>query len=228
MTWTCDQIEAQLSDYIEGLLQAPDRAAFEAHVAECPECTPLLESVRSLITELHSMQQVEEPPRLVYSILDKTLGPRETVSVWQGFRNFIRGLATPKFAYGSASVLATFIILFSASGISLRKPKMADLQPSTVMHNIDRQTHLVYARGVKYVSDLRVVYEIQSRLRQNDNELQVTPEDNAPKSNPDKQPGSSDDHTHIQPKQQNRANEVGSKVELLAAQCPLILGRSAR
>ena len=87
MTWTCDQIESQLSDYLEGLLQAPDRAAFEAHVADCPECTPLLASVRDLMTEMHSMAQVEEPPRLVYSILDKTLGPRETVSFGQGLRN---------------------------------------------------------------------------------------------------------------------------------------------
>ena len=93
MTWTCDQIESQLSDYIEGLLQPQDRAAFEAHVTDCAECTPLLASVRSLMTQLHSMELLEESPSLVYSILDKTLGPRETVSAWQGFRNFIRGLA---------------------------------------------------------------------------------------------------------------------------------------
>jgi hypothetical protein len=228
MTWTCDQIESQLSDYLEGLLQAPDRAAFEAHVADCPECTPLLASVRSVMTELHSMGQVEAPPQLVYSVLDKTLGPRETVSIWQGFRNFVRGLATPKFAYGFASVMATFVILFTASGISLRKPKLADLQPSNVYRNADRQVHLGYARFVKSVSDWRVVYEIQSRLRQDQNELQVTPDDNAPKSTPEKQPGQSDDHSHVQPKQQNRANEIGHQVELLAIEAPLMFGRSAR
>jgi len=31
-----------------------------------------------LLTGLHGMEQIEAPPRLVYSILDKTLGPRET------------------------------------------------------------------------------------------------------------------------------------------------------
>ncbi|HTQ96123.1 MAG TPA: zf-HC2 domain-containing protein [Candidatus Acidoferrum sp.] len=228
MTWTCDQIESQLSDYIEGLLQPQDRAAFEAHVTDCAECTPLLASVRSLMTQLHSMELLEESPSLVYSILDKTLGPRETVSAWQGFRNFIRGLATPKFAYGSASVFATFIILFSSMGLSLRKPKLADLQPSAVLRNVDRKAHLVYASGVKYVSDLRVVYEIQSRLRQNENELQSPTQENAPKSAPEKEPGQSDDHTHAQPKQQNRANELGRQVELLAAQCPVMLERSIR
>jgi hypothetical protein len=228
MTWTCDQIETRLSDYLEGMLQAPERAAFEAHAENCAECKPLVASVRSLVGELRSMEDVEAPPRLVYEILDKTLGPRESVSGWQAFRSFIRGLATAKFAYGTASVMATFIILLGASGISLRKPKLADLRPATVMHNVERSAHLNYAKSRKYLSDLRVVYEIQSRLRQGENELQVAPEESAPKSTPDKQPGQSDDHTRAQPKQQNRANEIARQVELLAAECPVVLERSYR
>lgn len=228
MTWTCDQIEALLSDYLEGLLPAQERAAFEEHVERCAECAPLLASVKSLMTELHSMQDVEAPPRLVYSILDQTLGPREKVTAWQAIQDFVRGLATPKFAYGTASVMATFLILTSASGISLRKPKLADLHPVNVYRNADRRLHIARANVVKYVSDLRVVYEIQSRLRQGENELQVTPDESAPKSSPDKQPGQSDDHTHMQPKQQNRANELAHQVELLAAECPIVLERSLR
>jgi Putative zinc-finger len=225
MTWTCDQIEAQLSDYLEGLLQAPERATFEAHANTCSECAPLLAEVRSLMTELHSMEQVEVPPQLVYSILNKTLGPRETVSGWQAFRKFLAGFATPKFTYGVASVMATLIIVLSASGISLRKPKVADLHPVNVYRNIDRRFHLAKAGTVKYFSDLRVVYEIQSRLRQDQNELQVAPEENAPKTPPEKQ---NDDHTRVQPKQQNRANELAHQVEMLAAEGPMVFERSFR
>lgn len=227
MTWTCDQVEAQLSDYLEGLLQAPERAAFEEHLEECAECAPLVASVREVMSELRSMEQVELPPRLVYSILDKTLGPREQVTGWQAFLKLIRGFATAKFAYGVASVMATLLILFGASGISLRKPKMADLRPTNVYRNWDRRLHLTYASGVKYVSDLRVVYEIQSRLRQGDNQLQVSPDENTPQAIPEK-PGKGDDHTHVQPKQQNRANEIGRQMELLAAQCPAVWERSVR
>ncbi len=228
MTWTCDQFEAQLSNYLEGLLQPSDRAAFEAHAQSCAECAPLLASVRSLMTEFQSMGEIEAPPRLVYSILDKTLGPRETVTGWQAFRKFLGGLASPKFAYGTASVMATLIILVSASGISLRKPKLADLSPTNVYRNAVRRSHLGYASTVKYVSDLRVVYEIQSRLRQDQNELQVVPEENAPKSTPEKQPGQGDDHTRVQPKQQNRANEISRRMEMLAAECPVVVGRNYR
>jgi Putative zinc-finger len=228
MTWTCDQFEAQLSDYLEGLLQPSDRAAFEAHAESCAECAPLLASVRTLITEFQSMEEVEAPPRLVYSILDKTLGPRETVDGWQAFRKFLGGLASPKFAYGAASVMATLVILLGASGISLRKPKLADLSPTNLYRNTDRRLHLMKANTVKYVSDLRVVYEIQSRLRQDQNELQVTPEENAPQSTPEKRPGQGDDHSGVQPKQQNRANQIGRQIEMLAAKCPVMFGRNYR
>ncbi len=228
MTWTCDQIEALLSDYIEGLLPSSDRAAFEEHVRTCAECAPLLASVKHLMTELHSMEEVELPPRLVYSILDQTLGPREKVSFWHAVQNFVRGLATPKFAYGSASVMATFFILMSASGISLRKPKLADLRPTNIYRSADRRLHLMKASGVKYFSDLRVVYEIQSRLRQGENEPLASPEENQQKPSPDKQPGQTDDHTHVQPRQQNRANELARQMELLAAECPIVLRRSFR
>jgi anti-sigma-K factor RskA len=218
MTWTCDQTEARLSDYLEGLLQAPERAEFEVHVRGCAECAPLVESVRSLMSEMQSTGPLEVPSNLVYSILDQTLGPRERVTFWQGVQNFLRGLATPRFAYGAGSVMATLFILLSASGLSWRKPKLADLDPSTVARNVNRQYHLQKAHVVKYVSDLRVVYEIQSRLRQDENQLQAVPQETVPKSQQDNKP---DDHTRTQPKQQNRADELARQMELLAAECPL-------
>jgi anti-sigma factor RsiW len=228
MTWTCDLVEARLSDYLEGLLQGPELAEFEAHANSCADCAPLVASVRSLVGEMHTMEELEAPPRLVYAILDQTLGPRETVTGWEAFLQMIRGLATPKFAYGVASILATLIIVVSSLGFSFRNPKLADLRPTNIYRNADRQVHLVYARSVKYVSDLRVVYEIQSRLRQDDNNLQTTPEDVLPKSVPEKGPGQSDERQPSQPRQQNRADEVSRQLELLAAEFPMVSGRSIR
>lgn len=225
MSWTCDQIEARLSDYLDGAMTNPQETAFAAHIADCANCAQLVSSVKGVIKEMRNIDQVEVPSNLIYSILDQTLGPRLTP--WQVFMKWARGLATPKFAYGAGSVMATCIIVLGASGTSLRKPKLADLRPAAVYLNVDRHAHLAYAKSVKYVSDLRVVYEIQSRLRQDENHLRVNPEESAPKSN-EKQPGPKDDQTHTQPKQQNRANEIARQIEMLAAECPLIWERSIR
>jgi anti-sigma factor RsiW len=226
MTWTCDQTEARLSDYLEGLMDAAERAEFEAHAHGCADCAPLVESVKSLLSEMQSMEPLEVPPRLVYNILDQTLGPREHVTFWQSVKNFAGGLLTPKFAYGFASVAATLFILISASGLSWRKPKLADLNPSSVARNVNRQAHLSYAHAVKYVSDMRVVYEIQSRLRQDD-QLQQVPQETTPKSNREDKPG--DDHTRTQPKQQNRADELLMRqFEMVAAELPAMFERSYR
>jgi hypothetical protein len=93
--------------------------------------------------------------------------------------------------------------------------------------NISRQAHLQYAHAVKYVSDLRVVYEIQSRLREDDNQLRSPETTPAPKSEND--PNDKNDHTRTQPKQQNRVDErLARQFEMLAAEFPAVLGRSAR
>ena len=174
-----------------------------------------------LVTRLHSLEPVAEPPRLVYSILDKTLGPREVAASW--FRWITRGLASARFAYGALSVVATLIIFVTASGFNWRKPKLADLAPSTIYRNADRQAHLVYARGTKFVNDLRVVNEIQSRLRE-DSEIPTTPESTIPQSSPEQQPGRTDGSQPASPRQQNRANDIVRPIEVLADEVPIWAG----
>jgi anti-sigma factor RsiW len=225
MNWTCEQTELRLSDYLDGLLNEADQNAFDAHVNGCDRCAPLVVGVSHLLTNLHGMEELETPPRLVYSILDKTLGPRDSVSGWRAVLGWVRAIASPRFVYGAVSVAATLMVLLTASGFSWRKPKIADLSPVNVYRNADRQAHLVFARGSKFVSDLRVVYEIQSRLHQ-ESEIPTTPEGSLPTPSPDKQPGRTDGTRPASPRQQNRANGIGHELEVLAAELPVLVPRS--
>lgn len=215
MTWTCEQIEARLSDYFDGQLSPAERQAFEEHSRACPNCIPLLLGFSNLVTHLHSIEPMETPPRLVYNILDATLGPRDSITGWRGFLESLRALVAPRFVYGAASLMATVLIIASAAGFSLRKPRLADLRPTAIYRNADRQAHLVYARSSKYVSDMRVVYEIQSRLRQDEAPLS-SPEETLPSTSPDKTPGRTDGTSPSQPKQQNRATGLEINLQLLA------------
>lgn len=219
MSWTCEQTEARLSDYLDGALAGAEQSAFDAHINTCQRCTVLVASVSDLVTDLHSMEQVEPPPRLVYSILDKTLGPREAVSGWRAWLGWVRGIAAIRFAYGALSVVATLIIFVTAAGLNWRKPRLADLQPAMIYRNADRQAHLVYARSAKFVSDLRVVNEIQSRLRQ-ESEIPTNPESTAPQPSIEKQPGRTDGSQPATPRQQNRANGISRGLEVLAMALP--------
>jgi anti-sigma factor RsiW len=217
MTWTCEQTEARLSDYLDGSLNAAETAAFDAHVPSCARCAPLLGSVSALVTDLHAMEPLPAPPRLVYAILDKTLGPRDTQA---GFFGWIRGIASLRFAYGAVSVAATLLILASIAGVNWKHPKVSDLQPANIYRSADRQAHIFKAKGIKFVNDLRVVNEIQSRLRQ-DTELPALEQNTAPEPHPQKAPGQSDGTKPATPRQQNRANDLGRHLEVLAMQLPL-------
>src|SRR2546423_10914223 len=219
MIWTCEQTEARLSDYLDGTLTTVELGALNAHVPGCLRCAPLLASFSQLVSEMHSMQPLEAPPRLVYSILDQTLGPRETLTGWRAVFGWARGIASIRFAYGALSVAATLIILVTAAGFNWRHPKLADLRPANIYLSADRTAHLVYGRGSKFMNDLRVVNEIQSRLRQ-ETEIPSTPESTSPEPSRQKEPGRTEGSTPTSPRQQNRANDLTRHVEVLAAYLP--------
>jgi anti-sigma factor RsiW len=219
MNWTCEQTEERLSDYFDGLLQPAEQTAFDLHVNTCERCTPLVASVSNVLGTLHKLEPVEPSPQLVNSILTATLGPQS----WRNAKRWLRNLQSPRFVYSAVSVAATLFVVLWASGFSLRKQKLADLAPATIYHKADSQVHRAYARTTKFVSDLRVVYEIQSRLRQ-DNEIPTTPESTIPQSAPGKQPGQTDKTNPSSPRQQNRADGVQRNLELLAAEFPVLSG----
>jgi len=217
MNWTCELTEERLSDYLDRLLQPAEQTAFDHHVNGCARCTPLVASVSHLLTTLRTLEPVDPSPRFVDSVLTATLGAPS----WRNMRGWLRGLSSPRFIYGAASVAATLILVLYTSGFSFKKPRLADLSPVAIYHKANSQAHLVYAHGVKFVSDLRVVYEIQSRLRQ-DNELPSTEEGTLPKSSPSQDPGRTDGTNPAAPRQQNRADGIGRSLEILATQFTLL------
>jgi anti-sigma factor RsiW len=219
MNWNCEQTEARLSDYLDGLLGPAEQAAFDLHVNMCERCTPLVAGVSHVLGTLHTLAQVEPRPQLFDAILTATLGPQS----WRRAKRWLRGLRSPRFVYSAVSVAATFVVILAASGFSFRKPKLADLYPATIYRNADRKAHRVYAQSAKFVSDLRVVYEIQTRLNEN-GQNPATREQIIPQNSPGKQPGRTDNTSPSAPKQQNRADEIGRNLRVLASQFPVLSG----
>ena len=219
MNWTCEQTEARLSDYLDGLLETAEQSAFNVHVNTCETCTPLVAGVARALGGLYALEQVEAPPQLENAILTATLGAPS----WRNARRWWKSLQSPRFVYSAISLAATCAVILMVSGFSFRKPKLADLRPATIYRNTDRQVHLRYAQSVKFVSDLRVVYEIQTRLNENE-QSPAAREEVIPQSAPNKLPGQTDNNKPAAPKQQNRAYDVGRNLRVLAAQFPELSG----
>ena len=165
MDWNCTLTEERLSDYLEGKLSPVEAAAFSAHMASCANCTETVAQVSGFVNQMHKLEMLEEPPQLIARILDTTLGPRTQKESWRQWFGWISVVWQPRFAMGLAAAVASVVIVSYAAGLTPAKLKKADLSPTNVLRAANRQAHLTYARGAKFVNDLRVVYEIQSKLQ---------------------------------------------------------------
>ena len=174
------ELENLASDYLEGLLEAPQKTAVEAHLAECMACGELLKDLSHVLDLCRAADDVEPKPWLISKIIQATIGERKPT--WgQRIADFLRPVLQPRVAYPIAMTVFTFSILVNAAGLNLRSLQMEDLNPRTWVSRATRQGHLMEARAEKFYFDLRVVYEIESRFRQLSGQSQVQ-ENETPKS----------------------------------------------
>lgn len=165
MNWNCTNTEERLSDYLDGLLTPAEAQSFKAHAATCAECGKLVDAVSSLVTGMHALEMEPAPPMLINRIINATSGPRKEKATWKSWFAMPGRFVQPRFVLGLATVAATVLIVIYTSGFTPSKLRKANLSPVDAFRSANRQAHLTYARSVKYVNDLRVVYEIQTRLQ---------------------------------------------------------------
>ncbi len=179
------ELENLVSEYLEGTLAAARRAQVEAHLGDCAACRELVADVRRAIELCHSAEELEPAPWLVSKILLATVGEHKP-TMRERLTAFFRPAAQPRLAYAVAMAVFSFSIIVNAAGINLRNLTLADLNPRTWVDRANRTGHLMLARAEKFYYDLRVVYEIESRMRQlRQPATQSTPQDReTPKAEP--------------------------------------------
>jgi len=159
------EVENLASDYLEGLLASDREWQISEHLLDCASCRELVEDVRQAIELCRSAEDLEPSPWLVSRILLATVGDR-TPTLRDRISAALRPILQPRFAYGVAMAVFSFSIIVNAAGINLRRLRFEDLNPRTWIHQASRNGHLLYARAEKFYYDLRVVYEIEWRLKQ--------------------------------------------------------------
>lgn len=171
----CADLEALLCDYVDGTLGPAERALVEAHVQACAACAALLKDAASAVAFMAQAAPVEPPPELVTRILFQ-LSSREQSAAERrtgaGLARWFRLVLQPRFAMGMAMTILSFSMLGRFAGISPRQLTSADLHPVKLWQALDDRAHRAWERARKFYLSLRVVYEIQTQLREWTEQLQ--------------------------------------------------------
>ena len=165
----CADVEILLADYVDGTLRGDAASALEAHLAGCAACAELARDSAQAVEFIQRAAAVEAPPELVTRILfEVTAGPSRAVIkpslVRRLFGRWLEPILQPRVAMGMAMTVLSFAMIGRFTNVRQLTP--ADLDPVRVWTAAEDRVVRLYNRGVKYYESLRVVYEIQTRLKE--------------------------------------------------------------
>jgi hypothetical protein len=181
----CADFEILLCDYLDGTLPADAKAEFERHVAQCGSCAEMTHDVRAAVGFMERAAEVEPPPELLTRILFELPSAhharaRQPGSLRKLIHGWIQPVLQPRFAMGFAMTILSFSLLGRFVGISPRQLTLDDLRPARIWQRLDEQVNRGWQRTVKFYENLRLVYEVQTQLRewsQKEQELKGRAED---------------------------------------------------
>jgi hypothetical protein len=200
---SCEAWEAMLTDALDGTLSAADTAAFTAHSDGCVACGELLEDTKRGSEWLQFLRETPPTPNgLVERILAGTSGLPEAGPLlpagaataiphqpWLGLPMHMlqrgvlsRHMAESRILMTLAMAFFSIALTLNLTGVHLNQLKLSDLKPTTLASTISHQYFATSKNVQRYYSNLRFVYEVESRL----NEIRQT--DGRPAERPSTQP----------------------------------------
>jgi hypothetical protein len=91
---------------------------------------------------------------------------------------------------GTVTMAMLVLVLWPALGVQWSELTWADLKPANLLSALDRRANLMYARGVKFVNEMRVVVEIQNMLQPvSDSQRKSSPEATPGEKQDEEKPG---------------------------------------
>jgi hypothetical protein len=176
----CDEWENLLADALDGTLSAADAAAFTRHHRECVLCAQMLketEQGRSWMKYL--AVEPEVPSDLLQKILARTSGglqpgaalpaislPARRPGWHRVMLPAVRQVMEPRLMMTVAMAFFSIALTLNLAGVKVTDLRAADFQPSRLRANITRQYYSTNEQVTKYYKNLRLVYEMESRVRE--------------------------------------------------------------
>jgi hypothetical protein len=190
----CVEVEALLAEALDGTLQGSQREAFEVHERSCTSCQAMLAEARAGMLLLQGLEEAEPPRNLVHNILAQTIGALPSEHAMPAPRPegrfeklkarlapIFAPVATPRFAMSFGMAFFSITMLLGIAGFHMSDLRHLDLSSKGIM----KTYYDTQARAVRYYENMRLVYEIESRVR--DLKRAARPEDNPDNRQPQQQ-----------------------------------------
>jgi anti-sigma factor RsiW len=170
----CSDLELLLAEYVDGTIRGEQKSAIEEHLKECAECAELARDAAAAVAFMERAAVVEAPPELVTRLLFEMTSGASRAEVKPSLARRLFGnvigswgerILQPKFTMSIAMTILSFAMLGRFSGIEVRQLKPSDLDPVKVWAAVEDRMQRTWERTVKYYENLRVVYEIQTQLK---------------------------------------------------------------
>ncbi|HEY4901732.1 MAG TPA: zf-HC2 domain-containing protein [Terriglobales bacterium] len=220
----CVEFEALLAEALDATLHGTTLAAFEAHQKSCPACAAMYQEAAAGMHWLKGLEDIEPPKNLVHNILAQTIGTVAEVSakpapVGENWFDRLKGkispvfapVVTPRFAMSFGMAFFSITMLANIAGFHVSDLKHVDLSAK----GIQKTYYSQQARVVRYYENIRLVYEIESRVR--DLRRSATPEKQEEPSTPtNPKKGSAQEQNR---KYQNYSHDTNQP---MLASCPAV------
>jgi hypothetical protein len=169
----CSQFEALLADALDGVLTAEVQRDFDAHGRTCPLCGPMLAEAREGMFWLESLEDVEPPKNLIHNILAATSmavtpsgEPSQVRKARTGFRPILAAFFRSRFATSFSMAFFSLSLTLTVAGVRISDLGKVDWHPSALRKALVLQYTHVESSVVRYYENMRLVYEVETRVRE--------------------------------------------------------------
>ncbi len=187
----CEEWELLLAEGLDGVLPAAEQAAFEGHSAGCAVCARLLVETKQGREWLQFLNdEPEVPSDMVGRILGKTSGANASGPLALGgptpipVAPHVLGVPVRRVVWDTRMVMTAAMAFFSIAltlnlaGVRITNLRLSDLTPANMEMNLTRQFYGAESSVVRYYDNLRLVYEVESKMRElrRDEDMQQPPQ----------------------------------------------------
>ena len=220
----CVEFEALLAEALDATLHGATLAAFEAHQKSCPVCAAMYQEAATGMHWLKGLEDIEPPRNLAHNILTHTIGTVAETSTkaapaGESWLDRLKAkispvfapVVTPRFAMSFGMAFFSITMLANIVGLHVSDLKHVDMSAK----GLQKTYYSTEARVVRYYENIRLVYEIESRVR--DLRRSATPEKQEEPSTPSSpKKGAAEEQNR---KYQNYSREANQP---LLASCPAV------